>query len=139
VVDHVVEDERPERSDARHGEHFDAAAHQAPERSVFGITPIHAGAGACRGCVEEVEDGRPRGQRGERGRRLVQVEIRRLEDGTGPVRDVPQMRREAAERHRFLVRLPAEALVGQPFQQSARRRDLVVVIGEQRVLETHAR
>src|SRR5258708_7766975 len=61
-----------------------------------------------------------------------------IQDDVAPVRDVRQVRRQPAERHRLLVRFPRKLIVGQPIQQLPRRAHLVIEIREQAVFDRHA-
>src|SRR3954470_6060990 len=53
------------------------------------------------------------------------------------MRDVAEMRREPAERHRLFMRFPRQLIVREPLEQPARGPHLMVVIGEQCVLDCH--
>src|SRR5262249_26718153 len=53
------------------------------------------------------------------------------------MRDVRQMRGQSSKRHRPRVRLPRQLVVGQPLEQPARDPHLMIVVGEQSVLDGH--
>src|SRR5207248_1648328 len=67
---------------------------------------------------------------------LVPALLRELGDPARRRRDVP---RELAERHRLLVRLPAELLVRYALEDTPRRRGLAVELAQDRFVHSHRR
>jgi hypothetical protein len=60
------------------------------------------------------------------GRQRIELEHRRLERQAAPVGEIGDVRGEPSERHRSLVRFPAELGVGHALEQSPGRRHLMV-------------
>ena len=122
-------------ADARHREHLLTAALQRPLAANSASHLSSARACLRRGAIEVARESRramptasrlggPAARSNDASFRIVRA----------PVREIRQMRRQPAERHRFLVRLPAELLVRQPLEQPPRRAHLVIEFGQQRVL-----
>src|SRR4029077_2213430 len=59
-------------------------------------------------------------------------------DGGSPLRNPAEMRRQPAERHRAIVRLPSQLVLRQPLEQPPGGAHLVVVVRQQRVANCHA-
>src|SRR6185437_14750308 len=106
MMNDVVQDEGPECGDARHREDFLIAAPQCPHRHQFRVGFIHRRASLSGRVVEALENIGTRRELGYARWRGREIEERLAEDAAAPRRDVAEMRREAAKRHRFHVRLP---------------------------------
>src|SRR5262245_41507088 len=118
-MDQVIENEGPEYGHLRHREDLDVAVLERPGREHLRIGHRdELCAGRADLPVELLEEGRTR-DRGPRPRVFAggsNVELRLIEDGVAPVRDVGEMPGELAERHRLLVRLPAELRLRRPLE-----------------------
>jgi simple sugar transport system ATP-binding protein len=134
VVDYVVENEAPNDTDLRYGEQGLAAALERPvleESSVARRRDLLS----CvrRVLVEQLEDLRCGGGLGRfppLSIGWVHVELILIERHRGPHRQLREVRGEPAECHRFLVRAPFEAIVGDAFQDFSRGRHLLVEFGQ---------
>src|SRR5581483_1249076 len=137
VMHEVIQDERAERRGARHREDLLAGAPQRPVRGELRVRPIEHR--ACRRHVrvergEEMAAGCGRFRRRGRGR---EIELRMVQNGVAPIRELADVGGERGERHRLVVRLPGELFLRNALQQLPRRRGFVIEFGQEPVLDRH--
>ncbi len=141
MVDEVIHDERADRRHARHREDLLVAVFQRPACRQFGVGGLcQRGARRLDLAIEVLQQGGVR--RGSLGIRFVaacgQIVGRRLDRGAQPEGQVGDVPGQLAERHRLRVRPPPEVLLRHPLQHPSRRRELVIVLGEERLGDGHS-
>jgi hypothetical protein len=142
VVDQVVHHEAADGADPGHREDLLAPLPQRPGHQQLRIG-LRGQGRSCRGppAVESLQD--PVARLGLPESRLVsqavELERRLLQRDAAPDRQVGDVRRKLAERHRLRMRLPPKRVRRHALEHPAGGRHLVIELGQQGVGDGHGR